>query len=327
MFSQNFDVRAVRVGQFIVNTLAIMLFFAVVGVGQEKSEKKVKIPAPKRIVLKTNDRVNLVCNFFGGTKKKETVPVILLHDIGGRKEEYTPFALYLQKSFGHAVIVPDLRGHGESTKTVTNQTIDVSKFKKADYATFNEDISTCFRYLRDEVNNKGECNLDMLCLVSAGYISINAAAWTLEDYSYPPLGGKKQGQFVKAVVMLSPRKSIKGFSIVQILKHPLFSGKGVAPIPVLIAIGEDDDDKSLRDGKSIYQTLSRTRPKYKEIADPVERFKKLSIWLGEYKNASGTQMLNPKNRTKLEVFIARFIQYKIVAYTDELPWVDYSKEE
>lgn len=302
-------------------------FFTVsVSASAQDDDKKKEIPKPEKLTLPTSDNVNLVCNYFGGTKEKESVPVILLHDLEGRKEVFTPFALYLQRSFGCAVIVPDLRGHGESTKTVDNQTVDVSKFKKNDYATFNEDISTCFRYLRDEVNNKGECNIDMLCVMATGYIGINATAWTLEDYSYRPLGGKKQGQFVKGLVLLSPRKSIKGFSITSLLKSPLFSGKGATPLPLLIAIG-DADEKSYRDGKSIYTSLSRTRPKVEDIADAVERYKKLSIWLGDYQGSSGTGMLDPSSRTKLEVFIARFIQYKIVANSEELPWVNYKKEE
>lgn len=302
-------------------------FLATSAVAQDKKDDKEKeIPKPKRLTLKTSDNVNLVCNYFGGTKEKESVPIILLHDLEGQKEEFNAFALYLQKVYGHAVIVPDLRGHGESTKTVTNQAIDISKFKKNDYATFNEDISTCFRYLRDEVNNKGECNIDMLCVLASGYVSINAMAWTLEDYSYAPIGNKKQGQFVKGVVLLNPRKSIKGFTVNNILKNPLFSGKGISPIPVLIAAG-DGDDKSYRDAKSIYNTLKRTRPKYDDIADTTERYKKLSIWLGEFSKSAGTEMLNPQKKTKLEVFIARFIQFKILANSNEIPWVDYKKEE
>lgn len=293
---------------------------------QDADKEKVEIPKPERLVLKTSDNVNLVCNYFGGTKKKESVPVILLHDLNGNKEQFTPFALYLQKSFGYAVIVPDLRGHGESTKTVTNEVIDLSKFRKNDYATFNEDISTCFRYLRDKVNNEGECNIDLLCVLATGSISINAVAWTIEDYSYPPLGGKKQGQFVKGVVLLSPRKSIKGYSITQLIKVPLFTGKGAIPMPLLVAVG-DGDDKSYRDGKSIYSSLKRTRPKFDDIADPTERFKKLSIWFGEYSGSAGAAMLDPKNKTKLEIFIVRFIQYKIQANAKEIPWVNYEKKE
>lgn len=293
---------------------------------KKKDEKKKEIPKPEKLTLKTKDNVNLVCNYFGSTNEKEAVPVILLHDLEGSKEEFTPFAIYLQNSFGCAVIVPDLRGHGESTKTVTNEVIDVSKFKKADYALFNEDISTCFRYLRDEVNNKGECNIDMLCVLGTGYVGINAMAWTLVDYSYQPLRGKKQGQFVKGLVLLSPRKSIKGYSATQILKDPLFTGRGATPVPVLIAAG-NGDEKSYRDAKSIHRTLERTRPNHDDIPDAAERFKKMSLWFGDYEGSAGAAMLDPRNRTKLEIFIARFIQYKIVAVAEELPWVNYKKKE
>lgn len=283
-------------------------------------------PQPERVVKKTNDNVNLVFTYYGGTKGKESVPVILLHDLDGNRKDYTAFAAYLQKSYGCAVIVPDLRGHGESTQTVTNVTIDRSKFRKQDYLTFNEDISTCFRYLRDEVNNKGNANIDQLCLIATGYLGINATAWTLEDYSYQPVGGKKQGQFVKGLVLISPRKSIKGFGITTLIKLPLFTGKGAKPLPMMLAIGEGND-RSYRDGLAIYKSLERTRPKVADIPDVAEYFKKQSIFLRDYPESAGAGLLSPNSGNNLGVEIAKFIRYKIVAKSDQMPWVNYQKSE
>ena len=291
-----------------------------------QDKKKKEIPEPERLALKTVDNVNLVCTFFGGTNEKESVPVILLHDIGGSRNELLPFAQTLQRNYGYAVIVPDLRGHGESKTTVTNQPIDIEKFRKDDYATFNEDISCCFRYLRDEVNNKGKGNIDSLVIVSAGNVCINAAAWTLQDYAYPPIRGKKQGQFVKGLVMLSPRKSIKGFSIVSLLKLPLFSGKGVSPIPMIVAIG-GSDRKVLADGKSIHKTLSRTRPKVDDIADQAERLKKQTLFFMEFGKFNGTEIVQPKSMTDFASLFAKFVQLKVESNSDDHPWVDYTKEE
>ncbi|MEC9091190.1 MAG: alpha/beta fold hydrolase [Planctomycetota bacterium] len=309
----------------LIITLGAFLGFQARTVASQ-DEKKKGPPKVQKVVLKTKDSVNLVCDFFAGTKGKESMPVIMLHDHGGNRQQFSAFARYLQKYFGCAVVVPDLRGHGESTKTVTNRSIDFSKFQKSDFATFNNDIDACFRYLRDEVNNQGQANIDMLCVLATGYVGINALSWTVEDWSYPPDGGKKQGQFVKGVVLLSPRKSIKGISITGLLKEPLFSGRGMSPIPTLIAIGKGEE-KSYRDGKSIHSTLSRTRPKYDKIADPEERAKKNSIWLGDYDKSHGAGLLNPDNKIKAGTLIARFLTYQIQEKSDGFPWVSYEKEE
>ncbi|MDB4412979.1 alpha/beta hydrolase [Pirellulaceae bacterium] len=316
MLSTNLKIHALVFG------LGILIPFSTFA--QDKKEKE--IPAPERLELKTTDNVNLICTYFGGTNEKETVPIILLHDIGGSRNELIPFAEVLQKSFGYAVIVPDLRGHGESKTTVTNQPIDVSKFRKEEYATFNEDISCCFRYLRDEANNKGKANIDSLVIVSAGSICINAVAWTLQDYSYPPIRGKKQGQFVKGLVMLSPRKSIKGFSIVSLLKLPLFSGKGAVPIPLIVAMG-GSDRKIIADGKSIHKSLSRTRPKVDDIADQAERLKKQTLFFMEFSNFSGTEIVRSINKTNFHNILADFVRLKVEANSDDHPWVDYTKKE
>src|SRR5262245_14025894 len=44
---------------------------------------------------------------------KEVIPIILLHGYEGQGADLYPLALTLQK-LGHAVLLPDLRGHGKS---------------------------------------------------------------------------------------------------------------------------------------------------------------------------------------------------------------------
>ena len=58
--------------------------------------------------------------YYPGTKDEESIPVILLHGFKGNRKDFTKedegLAWFLQKNLGCAVIVPDLRGHGDSTK-------------------------------------------------------------------------------------------------------------------------------------------------------------------------------------------------------------------
>ena len=81
-----------------------------------------KVPEPEVPELTTKDELQLKATYFPGTKGQESIPVIIIHGLGPKsnRKEYddkdSGLASFLQKSLGCAVIVPDLRGHGESTK-------------------------------------------------------------------------------------------------------------------------------------------------------------------------------------------------------------------
>ena len=77
---------------------------------------KKRLPAPIELMGNdwvTSDGARLSATFYPGRETKDTVPVILLHMSEGDRKEYLELAPYLQEQ-GHAVLVPDLRGHGES---------------------------------------------------------------------------------------------------------------------------------------------------------------------------------------------------------------------
>ena len=61
-------------------------------------------------------------------------------------------------------------------------------------------------------NDAGELNLNKLCLVGSGMGANVAANWALQDWTAPPLAIGKQGQDVKALVLISPRWSYSGLS-------------------------------------------------------------------------------------------------------------------
>src|SRR3989304_4268313 len=88
------------------------LAFASAAQAEQRDEVE-KPPEPKDVVLRTSDGLELHATFFPGMDGKESVPVILLHAWKEDRHDYLSLAGYLQ-SFGHAVIVPDLRGHGDS---------------------------------------------------------------------------------------------------------------------------------------------------------------------------------------------------------------------
>jgi len=170
--------------------------------------------------LITPDGVRLAATYFPGTKGKDTVPVILLHELGGSGTDYKALAAYLQ-SLGHAVLVPDLRGHGGSRKP-KSPTIDpdasrvnVSEFDNMAWF----DMPTLKDFLVQK-NNAGELNIEKLVLVGAEMGASIAVWWACADWAYPPVERKKQGQNVKAMVLISPGMSTPGLPITKALSAP-----------------------------------------------------------------------------------------------------------
>ena len=82
-------------------------------------EEKPDFPDAENMVLETSDGLLLRCRYYYGgideKKKKQTVPVILVHGWEGSANQYDALATRLQR-LGHAVIVPHMRGHGGSVK-------------------------------------------------------------------------------------------------------------------------------------------------------------------------------------------------------------------
>ncbi len=99
-----------------------------------QSQEPVPIPAGAEAVrLTTADGVALAALYY--TPPAEAAPgVLLLHQRGGRKENWTSFAQLLQKS-GYAVLAVDFRGHGQSKGVVNWWGAD-------------QDVITAFDYLK-----------------------------------------------------------------------------------------------------------------------------------------------------------------------------------
>lgn len=291
-----------------------------------RKQQEKKTPQPEHIILDTSDGVRLKCTYFGapmaeGGDGKAVMPLILLHEWEGDRTQLLRFGLYMQ-SQGHAVIVPDLRGHGESTQVVgSDRPIKADKLRRQDVMNTQKDIERCKKFLVQK-NNAGELNIDMLCVVAVGKTSVLAIQWVLRDwYEFPPVspGGVKQGQDVKGLVLISPRKKLAGMSLASNLKHHLYTGAGGPALPMLILWGADDEEAE-RDSKSIHSQLEKARPDLSEIEDGAKRFEMQTLFGQAVQNtsSSGVQMMATSNR--LWPFIGRFFAKKIIVKASEMPW-------
>lgn len=188
-----------------------------------------EVPPPEPLLLKTFDGLRLAATFYPGPEGKEdgkeTVPIVLLHmqkrnDKEHTGNDYAEFATILQKQ-GHAVLVPDLRGHGQSTKkTVTsrtgaliNETLDASNMSRNEFSNMVRFDMPRLKSFLVEKNNAGELNIERLCVIGAEMGASVALHWARSDWGLPPKGNKKQGQDIKLLVLISPEWNTPGLTI------------------------------------------------------------------------------------------------------------------
>jgi len=277
-----------------------------------------KIPEPEDIKLTTKDGVNLKATYYPGTAKKETVPIIMVHEIDGQRGDFHGLASYLQ-TFGYASIVPDLRGHGQSkVQTLpngNNVTIDADKLKGPALESSWLDIEACKKFLLEK-NNEGELNIDQLCVIGAEFGGILAARWAAKDWSWPALTSQKQGQDVKAIVLLSPPASYKGVAMREALTSPAIRTQ----ISFMLVAGEKDT-KATAEAKKLEKELKSQRPKVAD--DDPDRSKLKEVFLIQPDvSLSGTKLL--ASGTGVPGNIAKFIELRLVNRKANFPWQDRS---
>lgn len=234
-------------------------------------------PAPEVVSLVTRDGVQLRITYFRSAKRagtaeaKQVAPVILLHDHKETRGIFNSLAQRFQatgdaqKGPAFAVVTVDLRTHGESTKRQLpngiQETLDAAKLNKQGLlAMAAYDMEALRSYLIGK-NDAGELNLNKLCIVGAGMGANVGVNWALHDWSAPPLAIGKQGQDVKALVLISPKWSYTGLSFQAPMKSRLLKEN----IAWLIAYG-DQDSKAKADIDRIEKQLERFHPKPAQAA-------------------------------------------------------------
>ncbi len=229
--------------------------------------------ASEQISVTTSDGVMLRGAYFpsaarkGSTQGKQTTPVVMLHDLKGTRATFAPLAQALlapgdgtvERPY-FAVVMMDLRGHGESTKQLTGgggvTDLDPAKLGKEGLTAMSTlDMEAIRDFLVDK-NDAGELNLNKLCLVGSGMGASVAVNWAAKDWLAPPLAVGKQGQDVKGLVLVSPRWSYNGLMIQDALKFGIFK-KNVA----WMLIGGVQDQKQKQDFSRVQAQLEKSHPK------------------------------------------------------------------
>lgn len=249
---------------------------------------------------------------------KEVVPFILVHNWGRSRQDMQRFATYLQ-SQGHAVIVPDLRGHGESTVVKgMNEPLNHEDFKKKQALSAVADIDQCKRFLMKK-NNEGELNIDLLNVVAVGDSSHLAIAWAISDWSWPSLGSLKQGQDVKSLILFSPTAKFNGSVLKKLAKSPLISGKKSTPLPMLVLWGNQAADGAA--ASEFVTELRKHRPVASEEKDMATRWFTQDLFdYAAPTQWNGVQLAGMEQSRELWVFANNFVQQKVMVHKDRFPW-------
>jgi pimeloyl-ACP methyl ester carboxylesterase len=254
--------------RLLCRSLLLAMLVALPAAAQEPARG----PAPETVTLRAADGVQLTLTYYaspvrkGTPQAKQVAPVVLLHDYKDTRVKFAPLARQLQsqgdadsKAPSFAAVIVDLRGHGDSTKQFSaaggQRELDVAKIGKndvADMATL--DMEEVRKFIVGK-NDAGELNLNKLCLIGTGMGANVAVNWAARDWATPPLAVGKQGQDVKAIVLISPRWSYQGLGF----QAPLAFRPLNQNVAWMLIYGTQDP-KVKTDADRIYKQLERYHP-------------------------------------------------------------------
>jgi len=270
--------------------------------GEEELDLK-----PRLVTLQASDGMAIRCAYYPSDKGKQAVPVIIVHGWEDQAQPHANLAALLQQR-GFAVMLPDLRGHGGSVnaRDAAGRIIQLEpkRMSRVDLRMImSGDLEAVKAFLREE-NNASRCNLNALAVIGIQEGCIFAANWAVTDWEWPSLPGEKQGQDVKALVMVSPARSLKGFNADLPFKHV-----AVSRLPTQFIAGASSAEAKEVD--RIAKVLDRVR-----ASDPTAG--RLDVQLPNT-SLSGERLVNQFNGT-MEV-IAQFLETELQQRIELFPWV------
>ena len=282
-------------------------------------------PQSEKVLLNTKDGVRIVAVYFPAFIKtdrsktpnpdvgKGIAPVILIHDWNGRASELFSLASYLQKS-KMSVLAIDLRGHGDSkTQVVAGQEIkiDRKRIKNSFMQTAVYDIEAGKVFLKKKNNNK-QVNIEMLTVIGTGAGAALALNWSAMDWNAKPLPNRKQGQDVKALILLSPKLTYKGINARAALGHPAMRNF----ISVQTISGARSS--SNKDADKIYDTLHNSK-------NEESKTRVVNIELDT--NLEGPRILTSPLGHSTAEHMEKFINARVFKFADKFQWADRTPPE
>ncbi len=265
-----------------------------------------------RLTLETKDGVQLHCRYYPSSLGASAIPVILIHGWKEQASNMSGLAKYLNSNEGGnlAVVVPDLRGHGGSTQQTLKdnpkqaaRTLSADKIRRADFdAIVMYDLEAIKTFLIEQ-HNQRRLNIDMLSVVGTEMGALAGMYWTTRDWDWPPIRGLRQGQDVKALVLISPLNSFKGVSTLMPLKHAALKSR----VAVQLIYGKN--------GSGIGGTARR-------ITSILEKNRDRALPLDDQAlntTLQGTSLIG-EDALRVDQLVAHFLKQCVAVHKDDFPW-------
>jgi pimeloyl-ACP methyl ester carboxylesterase len=309
-----------------------------------QDQKEPPVPDPEYPVLTTDDELSLKVSYFPGMDGQESIPVIVIHGLSPKSnrrefDQDDGLARFLQTTLHCAVIVPDLRGHGESTKWSDalqkklrearkrpKDALKPEKLKPADQlAMLDEDLRAVKDFLWKQ-NNERKLNLDKLTVIGVeegAALAISYAAADANGYEQHQAkrGPLKLGNFVKAVVLISPvTKRVTALNTARILHDAEYRDLRMN-LPIMILAG-DESPTYFKEAEALHNEFLKGRPKLDSKAAKPEDF---TLWFYG-KGQTGTKLqgakllAEPSLKGKTLERIQRFMKARLVDNPDAKEW-------
>jgi pimeloyl-ACP methyl ester carboxylesterase len=294
---------------------------------------------PEDVQLSTDDELELKATFYPGAKGPESIPVVIIHGLGPKcnRLDFTQaggLAEYLQGTLGCAVVVPDLRGHGESTKWSDElqkrlreqhkrpkDALKAEKLKPADrVAMLEQDLKAVKDFLWKK-NNKKELNLDKLTVIGVedgAALALSFAAADAEGYEHhrAMFGPLKLGNFLKALVLISPQTRVIGLNASQVLHDQQFQEMR-RNLPVMIIAG-NQNNLYFNEAKTLQKLFVSGRPKL----DSKNKLDDMTVWFyGNVDTKLQGAKLTSEVSLKVPEKIVKFMKTRLIDNPDAKEWV------
>jgi alpha-beta hydrolase superfamily lysophospholipase len=278
---------------------------------QERSaEKDDGPPKPRELKLKTKDDVGIRAAYFPSEEGKDAITVLIVHEWKGQARPYFNLCYALQDA-GFAVVIPDYRGHGGSREYVDrrgeSKRFNLARMSKRDLQNIiRYDLETVKKFLKEE-NNEGRLNLNALVVIGIGEGNVLGGHWAQQDWKFPSVGRKKQGQDVKALVLISPVKQAKGIPLEPVLKD-----KNLILLPMMVVAGKGSSEATeartiAKRLEGVKKKMGRGTPRGFELQMPNTKL-------------SGARLVNEVSDVVKSII--EFIRNEVKISEEDNPWID-----
>ena len=288
-----------------------------------------RVPPPQDVALTTKDGVQLKITYYPSNAGQDAVPIVMLHDFSETRAVFDPLAKALQNPprpespaapqvDSRAVITVDLRGHGGSKTAIARDgsalELNAARFELEDYRAMVALDMEAVRSFLVEQNDAGMLNLNKVGVVGSGMGANVALMWAARDWATPPLAARKQGQDVKALVLLSPQWNYRGLELRDAMQFPAVQQQ----LSVFLAYGRADR-KIAKDCENIRKIFARYHPE--PPADLVQTRKDFFVYDPDTV-LQGTKLLNSRE-FGLGPKIVSFFEARLGK--QEFPWIQRKK--